>query len=765
MTRRLAHPSFLVLALAACGEDGPPLAEGVYGPLGTAVPTATEEQRATFAAGEAVALRRFGPEDGLGPHFNVTFCGACHEKPVFGGAGGRYRNFLLVGQRVGEAGYLERGVNGVLPHFEVDGDSRRPTDDGADRFALRNPIPFFGTGLMAEITEEAILANADPQDADGDGISGRPNFDRGFVGRFGRKSQTVSIEGFIRGPLFNHLGITTTPLSAASRARLPVPSPEEVRSSRAPLSGDVDRVAQPQAAAPDEPTEDDDGVPDPEMPEEDLFALVSWAMLLAAPEPEALTARTEAGKVRFEEVGCASCHVESLESPRGLVSLYSDLLLHDMGEALADGVPMNDATGSEFRTQPLWGVVAAAPYMHDGRADTLDEAIRFHGGEAAAARDAYAALSSDARADLVAFLESRGGRAQLTPGLIAPDEPLGEVGAAGGPRRPLSAEDAERFLRGREVADTDRFMTEGLGPVFNGDACRACHFDPVPGGSGPTDVDVFRQAVPGDVNEARGLVHRFSTGAERPGPAEDATFFEPRQTPTMLGMGFIDRIPAEVIEALADPDDTDGDGVSGRTNVLPNGRIGRFGWKAQVPSTREFVRDAMSAELGLTVPTEEGMLFGAVSDDDGAPDPEITLPDLRDLEFWLNELAAPPPRSSDPVVEAEGEALFGAIGCTACHAVLDGPDGRVRAFSDFLLHDVQAPDFRGVPDFEATEREFRTPPLWGLGETGPWWHDGRSFSIEDAIARHEAEGDASRQAFEALSAEERGAVLAFLASL
>ena len=87
--------------------------------------------------------------------------------------------------------------------------------------AQRNPIPFFGVGLIAELSEAAILKHSDPIDIDGDGVSGRPNYDQGFVGRFGRKAQTVSIEGFIRGPFFNHLGITTDPLSNEQRRDLP----------------------------------------------------------------------------------------------------------------------------------------------------------------------------------------------------------------------------------------------------------------------------------------------------------------------------------------------------------------------------------------------------------------------------------------------------------------------------------------------------------------------------------------------------------------
>ena len=139
---------------------------------------------------------------------------------MFGGAGGRYRNFLLVGQGLSDGSFNPTGVNGVQPQFSIT-EGRRATDPETNVFATRNPIPFFGVGLLAEISDEEILSRVDEDDADGDGISGRANFERGFVGRFGRKSQSVAIESFIRGPLFNHLGITTNPLSPEARGRLP----------------------------------------------------------------------------------------------------------------------------------------------------------------------------------------------------------------------------------------------------------------------------------------------------------------------------------------------------------------------------------------------------------------------------------------------------------------------------------------------------------------------------------------------------------------
>ncbi len=106
-----------------CPTDDPPLpAEGIFAPLGEVIPTATPEQRATFERGREVTIRRFSVADGLGPHFNVSFCGACHEKPTFGGTSSHYRGFLLVGHDL-DGSRVDLGVNGVLPQFEVEGRS------------------------------------------------------------------------------------------------------------------------------------------------------------------------------------------------------------------------------------------------------------------------------------------------------------------------------------------------------------------------------------------------------------------------------------------------------------------------------------------------------------------------------------------------------------------------------------------------------------------------------------------------------------------
>jgi CxxC motif-containing protein (DUF1111 family) len=322
--------------------------------------------------------------------------------------------------------------------------ARPPIPEATTIFAQRNPIPTFGTGLIAEISEEEILSRADPDDADGDGVSGRPNFERGFVGRFGRKAQTASVEGFIRGPLFNHAGITTQALTDEQRARLPVESSSHQVSDSAPAASGL-RPAQ--AAVLDLELTDDDPAPDPELSREDLFDLVSFTMLLAVGEVERLDETIERGAELFDEVGCGTCHTPRLMGPRGPIPIHSDLLVHDMGIELADGLDQGVATAAEFRTQPLWSIGAVGPYLHDGRADSLE--VRLHGGEAAKSRDALLAQGPEAMVDVVELLLSLGGRDQTSPGLLPPGSPVPPVGEYGGPASPLDERELARFVAGR----------------------------------------------------------------------------------------------------------------------------------------------------------------------------------------------------------------------------------------------------------------------------------------------------------------------------
>ncbi len=749
------------LVLSACpGPDDPPpkLATDIYGPLGSILPTASDEQRESFERGLEVATKRFAPQDGLGPLANVSFCASCHEKPVSGGSSPRYRDFFLTGTELGDGSFLPSGHGGVLTAYGFNGGPTRPTlDEGVNVIAHRNAIPFFGVGLIAELSEDSILANVDEDDANGDGISGRANYDRGFVGRFGRKAQTVSIEGFIRGPLNNHLGVTSDPLTEEQKAALPVPS-------AAPGFR--------QAAAPEEPLTDDDDIPDPELSSDELFDLVSFAMLLAAPEPEDLSNNELGlrGRDLFAELGCADCHTPTLEGPRGLIPLYSDLLLHDMGEDLADGIAQGLASASEFRTQPLWGVIAVGPYLHDGRADTLDEAIRWHGGEASSARDRYEALADDEQLAIREFLASLGGRDQITQGLLPPDAAIPSPGEPGCPNDDILADPSllARFEAGRALFDLSVGVNDGLGPLFNGDGCRACHFDPVIGGSSPVDLNVMRHGTIDALGEFTApsygtILHKLAIpGVERREHMPDQNVFETRQTPSILGLGLLDAVADDDILALADPDDLDGDGIRGVAHILPDGRLGKFGWKAQVPSLREFTRDALGAEVGLTVPSEAGFSFGVTVDDDSVGDPEVNVAYVDTLTFFLAGLAAP-----EPTAELLGGlAVFEDIGCDGCHVVeLPGPDGPIRAYSDLLLHVVAPDGTLGIVDGAAGQLMFRTPPLWGLRFSGPYMHDGAAVTVADAIMAHAGEADAVRLAYEGLDDGDRELLLDFLESL
>ena len=774
------HPALIALVpalvLAGCPDGHGPIADDISAALGEPVPYATAEQLATFERGKEVALRRFSRADGLGPAFNVTFCASCHERPVLGGSAGGYRNFFIAARRTADGAYqpaMSSGpAGGVIRLYEYgeDADARPYFDPADDIVGRRNPIPFFGTGLIAQIAEEEILRRSDPDDSNNDGISGRPNYDQGFVGRFGRKAQTVSIEGFIRGPLFNHLGITTDPLTDAEKAALPVDSSSGATTASWFRSGFF-RVAHAQVSAPSSPLTDDDGVPDPELSNADLFDLVSMSMLMAAPLFEEETERTKAGRKQFDALGCDDCHAPRLDSPRGPIPVYSDLLLHDMGPELADGLIAGEATGSEFRTQPLWGICSVGPYLHDGRATTINEAIAMHGGEAEASRDAWLALEPGEQGDLHEFLLSLGGRDQYTDGLIPPGQAPPPEGAWGGPRPGV---DAERFEAGLLLFDKEFGPALGAGgPRLNGDSCRACHFEPVVGGAGPRGVNVMRHGILTDDGEfavpAVGTILHRTTALHGVAPRAqaEATIFEHRQTPHVLGLGVIEGIDEAAILAGADPDDADGDGISGKVSWTDGGRLGRFGWKAQVPSIDEFVRDAVTAELGMTLPWVEGLTFGRVQDNDDVPDPEFPLEDATLLADLLRDFA-PPPRTPgpDPAAEAAGEQLFVDVGCALCHTPeLPGQDGPVPLYSDLLLHAVLPPGSLGIEDASADMEEFRTPPLWGVARTGPYLHSGEADTLEQAITLHAGEAVGVVAAFEALDADDRAALLAFVGSL
>jgi len=352
-------------------------------------------------------------------------------------------------------------------------------------------------------------------------------------------------------------------------------------------------------------------------------------------------------------------------------------------------------------------------------------------------------------------------------GLVHVDDPVPPPGVAGAPHRPLSAGEEARFLRGRLLFDRDFGVGSGVGPLFNGDSCRACHQDPVVGGAGGIDLQVQRPQISDgeggftEPPETGGLAQTHCVpGLPREEIPEVIAFIEERNSPSILGLGLVELIPEDTIKANADPDDDDRDGIRGIAHILEDGSLGRFGWKAQVPDLESFVRDAMGNELGITV-ADTGSAFGFIADEDVTQDPELQLDEQQDMAFFLRMLDFAPKLPETQQIR-DGEALFHQVGCAECHIPVVGG---VEAYSDFLLHDVQPDDFVGVTQGEATSGLYRAPPLRGVRDTAPYFHDGRSETLRDAALRHDGEALAVREDFEDLSPAEQAALIAFIGSL
>jgi len=213
--------------------------------------------------------------------------------------------------------------------------------------------------------------------------------------------------------------------------------------------------------------------------------------------------------------------------------------------------------------------------------------------------------------------------------------------------------------------------------------------------------------------------------------------------------------------ALEDPEDADADGISGRVHVLSDGRVGKLGWKADVPTLADFTRDAGTNELGLTLDAHPTSGFGRTEDDDGVADPEFAPTDADDLTFYMTQLAPPPAGPDDP----EGEALFDAVGCASCHVPeLPHAQGPLRAYTDLLLHRMAGEDTPGIPSQDAGPQEFRTAPLWGIATSAPYLHDGRADTLHDAIEGHGGEAEGAKTAYQALTLSEQQRLLDFLGS-
>ncbi len=273
------------------------------------------------------------------------------------------------------------------------------------------------------------------------------------------------------------------------------------------------------------------------------------------------------------------------------------------------------------------------------------------------------------------------------------------------------------------------------------------------------------------------------------GPLHPDLMFSPRVAPSVFGAGLLEAIPEMVILAQADPADADDDGISGRPNMVWNWRqgkatLGRFGWKANQPTVEQQVAAAFLGDIGITSPLfPEENCPPLQTDCQLAPNggaPELPAERLQKITFYNRTLAVPAMRNLDDPQVAQGGKLFLSAGCAACHTpqYVTGESDipalshqTIYPYTDLLLHDMGAGLADNRPDFLATGREWRTPPLWGLGliETvnghTRLLHDGRARSIAEAILWHGGEGEKARDNFIGLSQQERAALIAFLNSL
>ncbi|MEQ9330503.1 di-heme oxidoredictase family protein [Thalassobaculum sp.] len=248
----------------------------------------------------------------------------------------------------------------------------------ATRTEARRAPALHGIGLLAGVPDDALNALADPADRDGDGISGRLG-----SGRFGWKALEPTVESQTTAALLTDLGLSTV--------------------DRPDHAGDCTAAEAACLRAPHGDGGHADGV---EVPADALRTLVAYVSALPAP----VAAPDPRGEALFRSAGCAACHVPELAGAGGQpVRAFTDLLLHDMGPGLEGGFPEGEASRAEWRTAALWGLGRAVRHgdrlLHDGRAATIDEAIRWHGGEAARARDRYRDLPPAEAARLLAYLE------------------------------------------------------------------------------------------------------------------------------------------------------------------------------------------------------------------------------------------------------------------------------------------------------------------------------------------------------------------------
>jgi CxxC motif-containing protein (DUF1111 family) len=274
------------------------------------------------------------------------------------------------------------------------------------------------------------------------------------------------------------------------------------------------------------------------------------------------------------------------------------------------------------------------------------------------------------------------------------------------------------------------------------------------------------------------------------GALPENTLFSARVAPQVIGLGLLEAISEKDILRQADPDDKNRDGISGRPNYVwdlarKKRGLGRFGWKANQPTIAQQNFSAFLGDMGITSALLPHQNCGERADDcRSAPTAkgfEISDKDLGHVNTYVRLLAVPVRRNIDDPLVQSGEKIFSRIQCQSCHAtsyrtgIVEGfpeiSSQKIFPFTDLLLHDMGKELADGRPDFGANEREWRTPPLWGIGlfhavnSHTRYLHDGRARNLEEAVLWHGGEAQGAREAFQHLKKEDRVALLRFLESL
>ena len=352
----------------------------------------TAEQVNLFLDGKDDFEKAESVEGGLGPIFNRDSCVACHSSPVTGG--GSSVNVTRFGVTVhGKFDPLDSLGGSLLQENSIVPEAQEFVPAIANVVIHRNSTPLFGLGLMEAIPDAEIVRNA--RQYGNEQIHGRVGWVTDIVsgkrmaGRFGWKAQQATITAFAADAYRNEMGVTNKYFPT-----------ENAPNGNQELLKKFDFVQDPE----DQATATSIA---------DFEKVANFMKFLAAPPVNKPTPTTAAGQLIFNNLGCALCHTPVMHTGYSSIAalnnkdvrLFSDLLLHDMG-SLGDGIVQETATGREFRTPPLWGISQSAPYLHDGRALTIDEAIKAHEGEGKVVKDRYLKLNKAQQKLLTDFVLS-----------------------------------------------------------------------------------------------------------------------------------------------------------------------------------------------------------------------------------------------------------------------------------------------------------------------------------------------------------------------